>query len=383
MVNCLYIHIPFCIKKCIYCDFYSVPFPRREVVRDYINAIHKEISLKKLNAELRSIYIGGGTPTILSGDDVSKIMNAIKNEYHVNPDAEISIEANPCTITEEKAEMLLKSGINRISIGVQSFFDNELEMLGRGHSSEDAIKAVIAAKRAGFKNISIDLIYGMPSYKYHAIDKKSEFQKWEYSLKTTLAMSPEHISVYELTPEKNTPLYEDIKSGRIVMPDEEAVSEMYYAALDIIKRHGYIHYEISNFAKSGYECIHNLNYWNRGEYIGIGAGAFSFFNGKRFSNVRDLSRYIESLNKAIIPVDDEIEITEKEAVREFVFLGLRKTGGIDLCLLPVDRQGLFDNTIKGLISQGLVEIKDNHLRLTEKGLVLSNEVILQILLCIE
>lgn len=383
MVNYLYVHIPFCIKKCVYCDFYSVPFPRREVVRDYINAIHKEISLKKLNAELRSIYIGGGTPTILSGDDVSKIMNAIKNEYYVNPDAEISIEANPCTITEEKAEMLLKSGINRISIGVQSFFDDELEMLGRSHSSEDAIKAVIAAKRAGFKNISIDLIYGMPSYKDHAIDKKSEFQKWEYSLKTAIGMSPEHISVYELTPEKNTPLYEDIKSGRIVMPDEEAVLEMYYAALDIIKRHGYIHYEISNFAKSGYECIHNLNYWNRGEYIGIGVGAFSFFNGKRFSNVRDLSRYIESLNKAIIPVDEEIEITEKEAIREFVFLGLRKTEGIDLCLLPVDRQGLFDNTIKDLISQGLVEIKDNHLRLTEKGLVLSNEVILQILLCIE
>ena len=383
MIHCLYIHIPFCIKKCIYCDFYSVPFSHGGIVKDYINAICKEIPLKKMDAEIRTVYIGGGTPTVLSDDDLTKIMKTVQDEYNVYSDTEVTIEANPRTITKEKAESLLKSGINRISIGVQSFFDNELDILGRSHSSEDVINALFSARKAGFKNISIDLIYGVPFYKSQIPSPKFQIQYWKQALKLAIGLSTEHISVYELTLEKNTPLYEYIKRGEMIMPDEEIIYEMYYTALDMIKKSGYIHYEISNFAKPQYECKHNLNYWNRDEYIGIGAGAFSFLNGKRFSNIRDLSRYIESINDSLIPVDEETVITEKEAIREFIFLGLRKTEGINLGLLPEDKHLVLEKTIKDLVRQGLVDVKDNHLRLTEKGLILSNEIIVQILLCIE
>jgi oxygen-independent coproporphyrinogen-3 oxidase len=198
-----------------------------------------------------------------------------------------------------------------------------------------------------------------------------------------MELSPEHISTYELTPEKDTPLYDDIKNGRIAMPEEEAVSEMYYKGIDMLKYHGYIHYEISNFAKPGRECIHNLNYWNRGEYIGIGAGSHSFFNKKRIVNIKDVMRYIETINKGMTPVDEEVEMTSDEALKEFIFLGLRKTEGINTRHLPAEKRFAFNKAVKTLVSHGLVELNDNYLRLTRKGFIISSEVIVQILLSIE
>jgi len=383
MVNYLYIHIPFCIKKCLYCDFYSVPF-KSHTVEDYIEALCREIKSKRdVVGNLIAIYIGGGTPTILTEKEIARLFKALRDNYAINHDAEITIEANPKTITTEKAEQLLKSGINRISIGIQSFIDDELKVLGRSHNRDEAIKAVNEAKKAGFKNISIDLVYGIPSPKFQISDPKSQIQNWQYSLQKALELSPEHISTYELTPEKDTPLYDDIKKGRLVMPEEEAVLEMYYKGIDIFKEHGYVHYEISNLAKLGRECIHNLNYWNRGEYIGIGAAAHSFFNKKRIANIRDVMQYIKTVNKGITPVDEETEINSDDALREFIFLGLRKTEGISTEHLPAEKMPAFNKAVETLVSHGIVELSGNYLRLTHKGLIMSSEAIVQILLKIE
>jgi oxygen-independent coproporphyrinogen-3 oxidase len=387
MVNYLYIHIPFCTKKCIYCDFYSIPF-KSHIAEDYIKALCKEIELRKdIVGNLTTIYIGGGTPTILSGKEIAGLLQAVRDNYAIDPDAEITIEANPRTISEDKAKKLLDSGINRISIGIQSLIDKELIILGRSHNAEDAIEAVKDVRSAGFKNVSIDLIYGIPSQKFQISNFKFQIQNWEYSLQKALKLSPEHISIYELTPEENTSLYEDIKSGRLAMPEEGVISEMYYKGIDILKDHGYVHYEISNFARkyedNGYECRHNLNYWNRGEYLGIGAGAHSFFGSKRTGNARDISFYIESIDNNKMPVAEEHYITNDEALKEFIFLGMRKTDGIDMNFLPEKKRVLIKKAVEDLASHGLVEFKDSHLRLTRKGLILSNEVIVQVLLSLE
>lgn len=383
MVNYLYIHIPFCIKKCIYCDFYSIPF-KSQIAEDYIMALCREIELRKdIVDNLTTIYIGGGTPTVLTEKEIAGLFQALRDNCAINPDAEITIEANPQTINAEKAEKLLKSGINRISIGIQFFVDKELITLGRSHNADDAIKAVKDIRSAGFKNISVDLIYGIPFYKSQIPNPKSQIQSWEYSLKKTLELSPEHISTYELTPEKDTPLYEYIKSGRLTMPEEGVISEMYYKGIDMLKAHGYVHYEISNLSKPEYECRHNLNYWNRGEYLGIGAGAHSFFSGKRTGNARDINHYIESINDNKIPAAEEHYITNEEALKEFIFLGMRKTDGIDLRLLPEKKRVLMKKAVEHLASNGLVELCGNYLRLTRKGLLLSNEVIVQVLLSLE
>ncbi|OGW19882.1 MAG: hypothetical protein A2X55_10945 [Nitrospirae bacterium GWB2_47_37] len=394
MINYLYIHIPFCIKKCAYCDFYSIPLNSPRIAEDYINALCNEIKLRTLSsttkwpaakrplADIRAVYIGGGTPTILNEKDISKILDTIRNQYSVGPEAEITIEANPKTITSKKAGALLKAGINRISIGVQSFIDGELSTLGRSHSAADAVNAVRDVRNAGFKNISLDLIYGIPSLNQIS-DFKSQIRNREYSLQKALELNPEHISAYELTPERDTPLYEDIQEGRIIMPDEDVIAEMYYSAIDTLTSRGYKHYEISNFAKPGYECIHNLNYWDRGEYLGVGAGAHSFFNDKRACNVKDVSRYIEIVNNGKIPATEETEITGDEALKETIFLGLRKTEGVDISTMPVKKKMLIKKAADELASHGLVESENNILRLTRKGLLLSNEVIVRVLLYIE
>lgn len=374
MADYLYIHIPFCIKKCLYCDFYSIPF-ESSITEDYINAVCKEIKLRKESANsLKTVYIGGGTPTILSENGIQNILNAVKENCFINPDAEITIEANPGTISAHKAEKLLKAGINRISIGIQSLVDEELVALGRSHTATDAINALKDARQTGCRNISADLIYGIPGQSLAA---------WELTILKIIELAPEHISTYELTPEENTPLHEYIKSGRIMLPDEDVISEMYYKGIDILKTHGYIHYEISNFAKPGYECIHNLNCWNRGEYLGIGAGAHSFSNGKRTANLKDVFSYIKNVNKGKLPIAEEIEITKDEAAKELIFLGLRKTDGIDTSLIPVEKRELIKKAAEELHDHGLVEIKNNHLRLTRKGLILSNEVIVKVLLHID
>ncbi|HBG92034.1 MAG: hypothetical protein A2X54_06525 [Nitrospirae bacterium GWF2_44_13] len=370
MPESLYIHIPFCIKKCLYCDFLSVTY-NEALARAYTDALCKELVLKKdVAGELKTIYIGGGTPTILPDECFRQLFTCLQNNYSLSPSPKITVEANPGTVDESKIKMLLSLGVNRISIGVQSFNDDELKTLGRIHTSNEALKAIEAIKNSGINNFSIDLIYGIPG---------QTMKTWEETLSKTAAftISPAHISSYELTPEKDTPLYGLIESGKIKIPDEELVLEMYGSAIDYLRNKGYEHYEISNFALPRFRCLHNLNYWDRGEYIGAGAGAHSFIRSFRSKNTDDIRRYIKDLNKGIIPEAESTEIKRDDAIKEFIFLGLRKTEGISLA--KAKELGLdMPAVCRELIEDGHLEVEGDYLRLTRKGLVVSNSVIVML-----
>jgi oxygen-independent coproporphyrinogen-3 oxidase len=387
----LYIHIPFCIRKCIYCDFFSVLYDE-SVAKTYIDALCQELYLKKdFSTTLKSIYIGGGTPSLLPSDCFRQLFNCLRNNFNSSSSAEITVEANPGTINESKINTMLSLGVNRLSIGIQSFNNDELKTLGRIHSSEDASRSIEIIKKEGINNFSVDLMYGIPG---------QTMDSWHNSISTAVGLSPTHISAYELTPEENTPLYKLIQSHKIDMPDEELILEMYNHAIDYFASCGYEHYEISNFALPGFKCMHNLNYWDRGEYIGVGAGAHSFINGRRSNNTKDITRYVEDLNNGIIPEIESAKPTSAEALKEFIFLGLRKTEGININELPpfipplprgdihtsiphltrgdiVGYNSLL-NASKELIDEGYLEINRGYLALTRKGIVISNTIIVRL-----
>jgi oxygen-independent coproporphyrinogen-3 oxidase len=387
----LYIHIPFCIRKCIYCDFFSVLYDE-SVAKTYIDALRQELYLKKdFSTTLKSIYIGGGTPSLLPNDCFRQLFNCLRNNFNFSSSAEITVEANPGTINESKINTVLSLGVNRLSIGIQSFNNDELKTLGRIHSSEDASRSIEIIKKEGINNFSVDLMYGIPG---------QTMDSWHNSISTAVGLSPTHISAYELTPEENTPLYKLIKSHKIDMPDEDLILEMYNHAIDYFASCGYEHYEISNFALPGFKCMHNLNYWDRGEYIGVGTGAHSFINGIRSNNTKDITRYIEDLNNGIIPEIESAKPTSAEALKEFIFLGLRKTEGININELPpflpplprgdihtsiphltrgdIGGYNSLLDASKELIDEGYLEINRGYLALTRKGIVISNTIIVKL-----
>lgn len=392
MTGYLYIHIPFCIKKCLYCDFFSVPYNAKTAV-NYTDALCKELSLKKDFAQsLKAIYIGGGTPSLLPDECFTKLFQCLRNNYHFSPDIEITVETNPGTISESKIQTLLDIGANRFSIGVQSFQDDELNFLGRIHNSGDATRTIETLIKHGIENFSIDLMYGIPG---------QTMDSWKASLRNAVELSPTHISTYELTLEENTPLYKLIKSPPPPLcqsgdnfkpadaeckslPEEEIVLDMYNHTIDYLAGHGYEHYEISNFALPGFKCSHNLNYWNRGEYIGAGAGAHSFVNGVRTKNIADVNRYIDSLNSGIITETESFMITPAESLKEIIFLGLRKTEGINAKDNPsstiYDREALkkLVDASGEMICEGYLELNEDYLRLTRKGTVISNTIIVKL-----
>lgn len=368
MPDFLYIHIPFCVHKCVYCDFFSVPYDEK-LVSSYIPALCRELSLKKGPADsLKTVYIGGGTPSLLSGECFAKLFRCLLDNFSLEDSAEITVEANPGTITESKINGMLSTGVNRLSIGAQSFNDIELKTLGRIHTSGDSLRSLELIKKAGVHNFSIDLIYGIPG---------QTMESWRASISKALEFSPAHISTYELTPEENTPLYRLIESGKIKMPDEELVLEMYNYIVDFLTGRGYEHYEISNFALPAFKCVHNLNYWNRGEYIGAGAGAHSFVKGVRSMNTKDIRNYIENMNQGKLAETWSAKVTNEDALKELIFLGLRKTEGINT--MKAAKLGLSLSAAgKGLIDEGYLKIENNHLRLTRKGIVISNTIIVRL-----
>lgn len=374
MINYLYIHIPFCIRKCIYCDFLSMRYDDN-IAGEYITSLTNEFSLRKeLAGEIRTIYIGGGTPTTLSAHELTRLIQGLRTSFTVSPDAEITIEANPGTIDKEKVAALADAGVNRFSLGIQSFIDRELQLLGRVHNSDDAVRAIEIMRYSGVRNLSIDLIYGMPG---------QTMREWSYTLSKTLDLSPEHISAYELTPEEGTPLFDSIKDGSLQKPDEDIIIRMYHHAIDALTASGYKHYEISNFARPGFECRHNLNYWDRGQYIGFGAGAHSFIGDKRIKNTSDINRYINELKTGKLSIEDATEISCEDAIKEFIFLGIRKTGGLNVKGFRDDLGiDLLDISDK-LINDGLLMSDGNYLRLTRKGIVVSNTVIIQMFEALE
>jgi oxygen-independent coproporphyrinogen-3 oxidase len=380
MAKSLYVHIPFCLKRCIYCDFVSGIYdPDR--ANDYINALKTEISTLQNNEPLDTLFIGGGTPTALSAELMKDMTTHIFSHFDFSKNYEATIEANPGTVDSGKLKSLISSGINRISIGVQSFNNDLLEFLGRIHSSEEAVQAVGMARNAGFKNISIDLIYGIPG---------QTLKIWQKTLKKAVELHPDHISTYEITYEKDTELYNMFKEENKINPHEEdEIVDMYEYAIDFLKSNGFSHYEISNFAMPGFECRHNLNYWDRGEYYGAGLGAHSFVDGSRYFNISALDRYIRLILDSQSPVDAIEKITADMALSEALFLGLRKTRGISLEVLAKafgkNILSTYDEAIHDMKKAGLIEIVSSDcsyesiLKLTGRGLLLSNEVFVKFL----
>jgi oxygen-independent coproporphyrinogen-3 oxidase len=364
MAESLYIHIPFCLRKCGYCDFLSVPFDGSLSER-YVEALIKEVGLQP-RGRLKTVYIGGGTPTVLSAESIRRLFSALGEHFDMSGDAEITVEANPGTIGPEKVDALVDAGANRISIGVQSFNDDELRTLGRLHSAEEAEKAVAEIT---IDNVSLDLIYGIPG---------QGLESWRASLEKAVELGPKHISAYELTPEKCTPLMDALESGRLRLPDEGLVLDMYHHALDTLKASGYRHYEISNHASPGFECRHNLNYWRRGEYMALGAGAHFFLGNRRGRNTEDIQLYIEMLLGGESPVVESNELSANDGLKEMLFLGLRLTEGIDITGFNEAAGSDIEKAAHGLIADGLMESDGVGLRVTERGRELFNPVIVRL-----
>ena len=320
----LYIHIPFCVKKCAYCDFLSGP-ASRERIEEYIQALKKEIeSYRKFaeDYEVSTVFFGGGTPSLLSSEQMEMIMGAIKHIFLLQENAEITMEANPGTVTEERLKAYKKAEINRLSFGLQSAKNEELTILGRIHTFEEFLESYEIARKAGFSNINVDLISAIP---------KQTLESWEETLTTIIELEPEHISAYSLIVEEGTPfaeLYGEDGKWEEMLPDEEEERNMYRKTEEMLQRAGYHRYEISNYAKRGYECRHNLGYWDRTEYLGLGLGASSFLNQTRFHNTEDMERYLKNA-KEHENIHEEIEhLKVQEQMEEFIFLGLRKMKGI-------------------------------------------------------
>jgi oxygen-independent coproporphyrinogen-3 oxidase len=374
----LYIHIPFCVRKCPYCGFFSTQYDN-VIVDEYLSALLLETGMHSRylgEQTIGSIYIGGGTPTTLSSDQFSRLFAIINDYVHLTADAEITVEANPNTVTANSLFLLKRLGVTRLSIGVQSFSDEVLAHLGRVHSAGQAVAAVHAAREVGFGSIGIDLIFGVPG--------QTE-EQWSKTLETAISLNPEHISAYSLSLDEGSQWYLDAKNGRGEPPDDDTSANMYATAMEFLRSRGYHQYEISNFCLPGYECRHNVNYWDRGEYLGLGPGAWSFIGNRRWANIADIDQYISCLKNGITVQDHDKDesVNREQAAREKLFLGLRKTSGVDLADFgSLFGGGALDSVLSrigDLERDGLVDIQKGSLVLTGRGMLHSNEVLSRII----
>lgn len=366
----LYVHIPFCVKKCKYCDFVS--FRGRDGYKDrYIDCLVDEIKQYK-GAEVDSIFIGGGTPTVLSANLFKRMFSAIWETFNVKADAEITCEMNPGTADGKKLAAMRECGVNRLSIGVQSFDDGELAKIGRIHTAAMAEEAVRTARACGFENISIDLMSALP------FQSKESFKK---TLEKAVGVSPEHISCYSLILEEGTPLFEEYENGLISLPDEDTERDMYELACDYLEKCGYKQYEISNFAKSGRQSRHNIKYWQCREYIGAGLASHSYIDGVRSFNTSDLAAYLSGKYKA----DGGEPLSRGDKIEEFMIMGLRMTEGISRrefkSRFAVEADELFGKEIKKLTAGGFLEDDGKYIRLTRPGISVSNSVMCEFAVC--
>jgi len=364
----LYIHIPFCLKKCHYCDFPSyATFSEKDKI-NYINALRKEMG-KAASRNVNTVYIGGGTPTSLSAEQIGDILKMVKNCFETLPDAEFTIEANPGTIDTKKLKVLKDLGVNRLSLGVQSLNKTTLRRLGRIHTNEDFRRSYKMSRQAGFKNINLDFIYGLPG---------QTLVSWKKTLKAVIELKPEHISAYSLSIEQGTRFFQLNESGRLKLPGEDAEAKMYEMAIEYLAGAGYRHYEISNFCCPGYECRHNQIYWNNDEYLGFGAGAHSYFQGLRWGNSPWPPDYIAMVNSGFSPAADWERLPLERKMRETAVLGLRLCEGIDLekwrKRFAREIAETFGEEIRQLKDEGLIELDQKRLKLSKRGLLMANEV---------
>lgn len=366
----IYVHIPFCKSKCKYCDFISFACNNKKI-EEYFEVLIKEIESKKdcTNKEITTIYIGGGTPSVPNSKYIVKVINTIKNTFKISEECEITIEVNPGTITKEKLLDYKNAGINRISIGLQSASDRILKLLGRIHNYEQFINTYNLAKEVGYNNINIDLMLGIPT------QTESELID---SLENVIKLNPNHVSIYSLIVEENTEMQRLIDNKELELPYEDTERKMYWKTKQILEKNGFKQYEISNFAKKGYESKHNLDCWNQEEYAGMGIAAHSYINRKRFSNLDNIDEYIKNkndLNENIVV--NEIQNKENQA-KEYMMIGFRKIDGISISEFErkfrINPLFYFRFEIDNLVEKGLIEVDLDRIKLTKKGLDFANIV---------
>lgn len=372
----IYIHIPFCQSKCYYCDFISFANSNKEI-QHYVNYLIKEIKMYKnllKDYSIKTIFIGGGTPSYLKPKYIYNILNYIYKNFNGKGVTEITIEANPGTLDDEKLKIYKEAGINRISLGVQSLDDRLLESIGRTHTSKDFYKSFEKIRKIGFNNVNVDLIFGLPN---------QTLEDCEKSLREMVKLDLEHISYYSLILEENTLLEKWHKEGKIILPDEELEREMYYLGKDILKNNGYKHYEISNFAKEGYESQHNLFYWQLKPYIGFGLSSHSNLNNKRFWNYSKLKDYYYTIDNGKFPIAGNEYINREMEIAEYLIMGLRLIDGIDKndfsSRFNTNVENIYENVLIKHKENGLLDIDEKNIRFTTKGLDLSNKVYVDLL----
>lgn len=361
----LYVHVPFCRGKCPYCDFASAT--DLALVPDWIGALVREIKMyRDFAPEFDTLYLGGGTPSVLENGHLTAVLDAVGQGFHLTPDAEVTLEANPDDLTPAILQTYREVGINRLSLGVQSFDDGELQFLGRRHDAPQAVQAIQWARESGFANLGLDLIYGLPGRTLGA---------WERTLKTALPFQPEHLSCYQLTVAEGTPLFLWQAEGRFSPLPEEEEREFFLFTAQFLDANGYHHYEISNFARGAENrARHNCKYWNHTPYLGLGPAAHSYRHGRRWWNHRSVQEYCEALNGGQTPVAGEEVLTSEQLRLEALYLGLRTTDGVDLSLV---RQGLGnDGVLEEAAQAGLVTVGEDRVIPTREGLVVADRLAL-------
>ena len=367
----LYIHIPFCEKKCDYCDFYSITHLKQ--IDGFLQALQNEIEIRAQyfkNYTFKTMFWGGGTPSLLNEKQITQILGSLKLNFHFNDEAEITIEANPGTLTSSKLYFLKKLGFNRLSLGAQSFNPQELNFLGRIHSVNEIYKSYNDARDAGFSNINIDLMTAFPGI---------TFKSFKNSLSKAVQLKPEHISCYTLIFEPGTIFYKKMQRGELMPMDDDEEASYYEIASKILQANGYLHYEISNFSLGEkYICKHNLGYWEHKTYIGLGPSAHSFFQNQRQANKRSLLIYINELKKGNLPIDFQENLSEEDLVSEYIFLNLRLRRGINLNdfqnRFGRDYIKKFISKIQYLSDNKLIEANDHYLKLTDRGWMLADSI---------
>lgn len=365
----IYVHIPFCARRCAYCDFNTYAW-RGGIVRDTLEAICDHI--ESADAEgivVPTIFFGGGTPSFPEPEGIIRILDAIRSRFNVLPDAEISIEANPGTVDRARYAVLRQAGFNRLSMGVQSFDDHLLKVLGRIHTSSEAIRSYEAARTAGFENINMDLMFALPD---------QTMRQWQHTLRTAVSLQPEHLSCYALTIEPHTPFHTMHQRGQLNLPDEHTELRMYLYTIRALTRSGYEHYEISNFARPGYRCQHNMAYWRNEQYLGFGPGAVSYRHGVRWKCLSNPRRYVQAVRNGLSLVEEEERLDADASLGETIMLMLRLRDGLDVKVVE-ERYGVnlpqrYAHQINRLQRLRLLEVTSDYWRITPKGLPIANTV---------
>ena len=373
----IYLHIPFCQRKCSYCDFYSLSGATTELYDQYTDCLIRELTLRtaEYRLPLISIYFGGGTPSLLAPQHIERILDTICKLYLPQGDPEITLEVNPATISRQGLEDLRQAGVNRLSIGVQSFVDRELHLLGRMHDSQQAGQCIEWSHQAGFDNISLDLIYGIPA---------QNKEDWRGNLLQAVDYGPQHISTYLLQLEPHVPLARRITSGTLAMLTDDEEADLYDLARECLREADYLHYELSNFARPGFKCRHNIGYWSVGAYLGVGAGAVSYDGRQRRLNIPDLEAYLTALSKNI-PLPQQILETmgRRQQLAEALVMGLRLVEGIDRDTLGgrfgIENWADFQPIIDRMVSEGLLMVDQNRVYLSPGAYFISNAVLSEFL----